>query len=638
MDIGYHFDLTAQVMREKGFQPGSVNLALFANGVTDLLGNIPLNTEVVAFSHSKRLHCDNLFDDTDVRNFWKQFLGNLHKVIDATRGAHNASNATAADRELACIKCLYAIGTAFHTLQDICSHSNWSELHPPPAGLYKGGAHTGPRIKNYNGESVFGATGVGVPGLLTGIFSDYYEHNQELSRLHDELAATHTAAGPTPTGIFLVAIAYLEGRIAAVKAELEEIPEWWVKEWKPYNEEKMKAHPGHGHPYEHKAGAGPNPGLTDQNLDHQDRRIKKGAAATAPETYWDEAYVTSYASGRHLMAQLLDWIGAGPFLDALKGFELSWLKALELARLQEVMNALFLYIKFKHEDGHWKGPGSGDLFTLLTMNLVPTLATTLQGAKAEIFGSNDEPPPALVAIFLNTLHTDDANTPSLLRYLYDQTNMGNSGDAVTVPAPALDAYVVTLTVHRLVIPPLERDTELGDPRPYSGDLGLGSAPEPYLRVVVSDGSGPPTAYRERTIQRLALSAKTTEYYTNPAEHFGEVWQVIHIAPATATAVTFAVHVFDDDLVCDDELRINPRPKVGPDHLEFTVTDLAAGGKLLEDEVTAKLTTSSGAYALIKDETPVLFVANGSEDGTIWPFDCPPANVEFSVTVAKVKSP
>lgn len=652
MDIGYHFDLTTLVMREAGFSHESINLALFANGVTDLLGNIPEKltipgpgdgplhtfdfTDAIALKNSKRLHCDNLFVTDDVTRYWKQYLGNLTRILAKAKQTHDANAADPDAQQLELVRALYAIGSAFHTLQDICSHSNWCELHPPlSAGDVYGPPGVGtPRIKIYNGGTIFNAAGEvnlsppaadpppeGSPVLYTGIFGTYYESNLK----HGD------TVGPPPPD--------------ALKP--------WVKEWREYDSATMKTHPLHGHgPGSNVLVGPPDPGWQYQNLDHQDRQVKKHP--TDRETYWDEAYVTAYVSSRHIMRQILEWIGPGGFADKLKDVHLDRDNRLELDRLRGVMQSLFLQIHFEDEDGHWKGPGSGDLLSMLATvvgNLSVVVRATANGALAEVFGTDNEPTPQLVKTFLELLHDD-----SLPLLLYDSIKMSKTeGDdtkpaVVTVAAPAVDAYVITLTFSSAMIPPrqvIRQNDGVSETVTYFSDIDGGCAPELFVEVEAYDiedaaavpkkDAIPTLKYRERTICRVDSNEKL-EFAVNVGKFFGEPWQVLHIVPATNKAVFFRVRLFDDDSIGfdNDELRINPVPGDERDHLEFAVTDLGPAARLKEDEVTKRLVPVAGDYSLVKNGTPVLFQATGSAD-TSWFFVCPPANVTFWMTVARVTS-
>ena len=96
-------------------------------------------------------------------------------------------------------------------------------------------------------------------------------------------------------------------------------------------------------------------------------------------------------------------------------------------------------------------------------------------------------------------------------------------EAVTQSAPAQGGlFVLTLTVHSLVIPPLLMPViENGQFKrvPQFADLDPVSPPEPYLRVVAYDGGGkePTAVYRERTLQD-AVETDKFEYVVDPKKY------------------------------------------------------------------------------------------------------------------------
>ncbi len=141
MDIGYHFDLSEIVMSERGFSPLACQLALFGNGMTDVIGNfatsdavkpaldvlkqqggIPKSLAERAVNASK-LHFDNLFKNSEVEGYRHQILANLKREIDSVDSTANAKEVGR--------KILVAIGVTLHATQDFCSHSTFSASLPP---------------------------------------------------------------------------------------------------------------------------------------------------------------------------------------------------------------------------------------------------------------------------------------------------------------------------------------------------------------------------------------------------------------------------------------------------------------------------------------------------------------------------
>jgi hypothetical protein len=628
MDIGYHFDLTTRILHDEGFSPESIDPALVGNGLTDILGNLPWNIPLDIFIASKSLHCDNLFTEEDVTRYWKQFLWNLKAVVQKCRDDQSDASASAEKKRHAQLQCLYAIGTAFHVLQDLCSHSNWCELQKEMP-FYKGTKYPNLQLRAYHGSSVFKNGGLvqGVAGLLTGRFGAYYVREK-----------------PPPP------------------APDEDPIKPWIKTWRKYTPE-LDTKPQHGHAYrmsiELDAPGGPQ---TFQNLDHQDRWIKRGGPRV---TYWDEAYVTAYYSCRHLISQIKSWIGAVPFLDEIMHIWLFPSEKEAIAGCLDGVTKLSLYIKFEDDDGHWKGPGSGDRAMLAPLlrhfHFAPTFAqnVTLDEIERLLVAEISRPqlarllkklfPPAFddiplgVQIYL-TLLTD---TPLMSKMYVEAMGLAEASEIkIEVPPPPINERLITISVRSLTIPP---QALIGEPGPEEKKTYVshfsGVGPQPFVRVVFRtakpSGKFEETRYRERTIQSLACTidkewiARTPEYYPEP-------WQVVHVLPGDVEEVECEIHLYDEGTFnfFDDEFRINPVPTDPTPFLKFKVAGLKNEvPQLAESEVTKLLKGSEANYNITKgtadDGVPVVFTATGSKEPNRF-IQCPRANLTFYVAVATVE--
>ncbi|MBP7145987.1 MAG: hypothetical protein KBD01_00470 [Acidobacteria bacterium] len=115
-DTGHHFDLTAAVLAEEGFDATAIEIAQVANWLTDYYTVSPTSRERVK-SEVSQLHFDNLYRSQDVARYWGRLLGNAQNSI---------AEAARADDPLAL---LTTLGVLLHAVQDFSAHSNWVELH-----------------------------------------------------------------------------------------------------------------------------------------------------------------------------------------------------------------------------------------------------------------------------------------------------------------------------------------------------------------------------------------------------------------------------------------------------------------------------------------------------------------------------
>lgn len=652
MDIGYHFDLTGMLLAERGFGQTAIDVALFANGMTDIIGNLPSDLGWEPLIAAKRLHCDNLFNHTDITNYWKQFLGNTKRELETCRDAFKSADATADTKQSALIKGLFVIGIAFHVVQDLCSHSNWCELLPKAETFGKVG-DANPRIKKYFGRSMFKANNpmfdhADTSDFFTGVYSDYYEWNQRAERGADEFAKL--VAKPELTPIEQAVKDWLKENLPGVQQKAAEINPWF-EEWKPYKSD-MKNHPDHGHPAHgdddliqiiDRLINGPEPTVhidppnedVAQNLDHQDRRIRKSPEART--THWDEAYVTAYSTAKHLLNEMHEvWLGtddpAKAFREAMKTVNLSLMGKFQFERLFDTVKGLAHAIAFSHQDGHWKGPHSGSwVDSLITLSINGTLLWKTRRAAIlfDLFGAGPESAPTLVQLYWTLM---DKN--SLAKNLYSLEKMGvpaNNHPVITQVPPTDPFRVVTLTVNRVVVP-TEKDGSFPF-RPRMLDVLTG--PDLYLTVHIrsykaDDGSvHSEVMYRERTLQDVQANAAGEWVSPSKPDDFGdgEPWQVVHIVPDGVARLEYTLRLFDKDPGLDwndDELRLNTNKDAEADGVMFTVILPATTG------VSESLGDGNLNVSPDNDPKPIHVVGTR---GSFW--SGPPATLNFYFTVATV---
>jgi len=120
-DTGYHVDLTAAAMREKGFDETAIKAVQLSNWLTDYYSVSPTSRDPVQLELAK-LHSDNLFDERQVSNYWGWLMHNAESAL--VQAAESDRPGTA----------LTLLGLMLHTVQDFYSHSNWVEIHPRDDG------------------------------------------------------------------------------------------------------------------------------------------------------------------------------------------------------------------------------------------------------------------------------------------------------------------------------------------------------------------------------------------------------------------------------------------------------------------------------------------------------------------------
>ena len=615
MDIGYHFDLSDTVLRKEGFSELAIKVAQFGSGMNDALGNVPdkwLNNFVVGpmltearFVSAMMLHADNLFTLDQVTRYWKQFLGNLQRELQAAEIAY-----TGTDKGPAVARALIAVGIAFHVLQDMCSHSTWCELFKAvdAADLTKADKPWRSRILRYRARSIF----------TKG--NDVFD--QALNELRTDRYGTY----------------YTEGDVD------EQVFKKWVK-----IDDARKAFP-------HNTDDHPEaPINVGQNLDHQDRRIRKGnqhadGSATTPpygdrETAWDEAYVTALASSQHLLAQVKAWVGAA-FLAALREPDRSLFDEGALEDLDDRMDTvrrLFLYIRFGHDDGHWKGPGSGSLVPFLG-NALAFVSDYLNAVNRLTRKRPGGPPGGGADVFMDSLFA--LLDPDALPYrLYDKEDMGKETGAgarfavISVDPPPVEFSVLTITVRSATVR-TDRDFDGRGSQLVSVNGTLN--PELYVQATCRNRDGGNQAvaknaeqtYRDRTLETKFFDDQEV-FGTDPKSFGGEPWQVVHFVPAGTRFVVCTLELFHDDRSGTgghNQLRLSRGPGDARG-VTFTV-DLAATPKaVISDSV-------SGHFGLDlkleqSDGSSTRFRADGEGGPHPWAWT---ATMEFSVTHATIEPP
>ena len=118
-DTGHHWELTAQVMQEMGFNEPSRQTACVSNWMVDYYSSSPTASKRMREELSK-LHCDNLYTAESARRHLARLTANARLALTSQVN----------DREL-----LLLLGATLHAVQDMYSHSNWPELVSTPEVL-----------------------------------------------------------------------------------------------------------------------------------------------------------------------------------------------------------------------------------------------------------------------------------------------------------------------------------------------------------------------------------------------------------------------------------------------------------------------------------------------------------------------
>ncbi|MGA7933251.1 MAG: hypothetical protein WCA35_06865 [Kovacikia sp.] len=121
-DTGHHADLTREALQTEGFSNTSIEIAQVENWFVDYFSISPtsqLKADV------EKLHFDNLFSETQIRNYWGNLSLNTKLAVQA------------AARENDPLKLLSLLGMSLHAVQDFYTHSNWVETHEPTGDVYR---------------------------------------------------------------------------------------------------------------------------------------------------------------------------------------------------------------------------------------------------------------------------------------------------------------------------------------------------------------------------------------------------------------------------------------------------------------------------------------------------------------------
>ncbi|MBA2748338.1 MAG: hypothetical protein H0U45_06275 [Tatlockia sp.] len=121
-DTGHHSDLTREALQDEGFSNTPIEVAQVENWLVDYFSSSPTSQ---IKSDVEKLHFDNLFSTSQIRNYWGQLTVNTKNAVQQ------------AARENDPLKCLAVLGISLHAVQDFYTHSNWVETHPPLGNAYR---------------------------------------------------------------------------------------------------------------------------------------------------------------------------------------------------------------------------------------------------------------------------------------------------------------------------------------------------------------------------------------------------------------------------------------------------------------------------------------------------------------------
>lgn len=121
-DTGHHYDLTMEVLYKEGFSETPIQIAQVENWLVDYFSSSPTSQIT---SEVEKLHFDNLFSTTQIRNYWDHLT--LNTKVAVQQAAH--------DNDV--LKLLSVLGISLHAVQDFYTHSNWLETHPRQGNVYR---------------------------------------------------------------------------------------------------------------------------------------------------------------------------------------------------------------------------------------------------------------------------------------------------------------------------------------------------------------------------------------------------------------------------------------------------------------------------------------------------------------------
>lgn len=130
-NLGYHHDITSDVLKHAGFSEDAVAVVLTGNEYSDIfqadesfnLIDDDVKDEILKLAG--HLHFDQLFRRELIDKNFRLLVRNARATVANTHQLA-ASNAGESHAEL-----LFALGISLHTIQDFYAHSNWAELDLP---------------------------------------------------------------------------------------------------------------------------------------------------------------------------------------------------------------------------------------------------------------------------------------------------------------------------------------------------------------------------------------------------------------------------------------------------------------------------------------------------------------------------
>ena len=611
MDLGYHLDQTSTIFKEAGFSSTSYEVAGFANALTDLIGNFMsvIGAPVDGLGATRLVHADNLFTSKHCHTFWHLFRRNIQTECGRIKSEFEAAAGDAARRK-ATEELLSLIGICFHATQDFCSHSNWvAKMDNPDTRAVDEGPDQ--FVKEYQR-----ATPLSNPNLLKdkGIVTGWYEYLKAYEGWVSpaESLTKETQFHDTPPG--------------NKPEELENV------DWKKATAGKQGIH-----------------------LDAQHRRNDVDGRVC----FWDEAYVTAYLSCKELLEEIR--IASGPVYEACKTFEYDEESTKSLKRLMHQVTFVFMWIQMGHHNGHWKGPGSGDLLSLIGNVGLRGIGEAVLWWKApglqvvrvfeklmELLNGTDR--TLLMATFRKLVAESD-----LVKDLYKTASLVEPDNVAISPANITDLKLSKKTI-TLRVKTLECTQSIFDAQRAPNHLPPLKDLDVFLKVEFQelDGTGNlirSQEYRERTFQNVGRVLEGNDLkYILPAplsldpdrELQGTPWEVIHFfgleSGPEVKQIRIKIRLFDEDTLLslgDDEIKISAATSNGDEEygIQFTI-DLGTGAgdrTIVDEQGTSGLTGQSIADA---DGLPVTLprAVGGTKN---WFFRPELAEITFDVRIATI---
>ena len=130
-NLGYHHDITADVLKHEGFSDDAAAVVLSGNFFNDIFQTdesfllIDDDVKDEIFKLAGHLHFDQLYSPELIDKNFRLLVRNARNT---TLNLHQLG---ASDRSESQTELLLAIGISLHTIQDFYAHSNWAELDLP---------------------------------------------------------------------------------------------------------------------------------------------------------------------------------------------------------------------------------------------------------------------------------------------------------------------------------------------------------------------------------------------------------------------------------------------------------------------------------------------------------------------------